>query len=345
MPRDPKPWFRRSADAWYVCIRGKQHRLAGGKENRAEAMAAFHRLMAGDVAAQDPGTMTVAGLFEAFLEDVQRTRAPRTYETYRRHLKSAHKSFGGLRAADTRKKHVTRWLAEHSDWSGSTRNTAISAVCRAFNWAAHEGHIEASPLGPIPRPPIARRERLLTAGEVRAIRDAVPDREFRDFLAALADSGCRPGEAAKVEARDVDPDAGTWTISFKGNARRTIYLTPALVEICRRLMVEHPAGPIFRNSAGKPWTRGCYGDRMRALRRRLGLGEDVTTYLLRHAFATDALDRGVPDATVAELLGHKGTDILHKFYSKLREKNQHLRDALDKIRPGEEGQGGSGQVP
>jgi integrase len=344
MPREPKPWFRSSADAWYVCIQGKQHRLARGKANRAEALAAYHRLMAGQITGKDPDRLTVAELCESFLGYVQRSRAPRTYETYRRHLKSFNQSAGGLAVRDVRRKHLTRWLAEHSGWSDSTRNGAITAVCLAFNWAAREGHIDRSPLRSIPRPPIARRERLLTREEIQAIRADVRDQEFRDFLTALVESGCRPGEAAQVEAKDIDLEAGSWTIAFKGNPRRTVYLTPVLVEVCRRLMALHPTGPIFLNSKGKPWTKGKYGDRIRLLRRRLGLGEDVTAYLIRHAFATDALDRGIPDATVAELLGHKGTNMLHRFYSKLRDKKDHLRAALNRVRPSEEPEE-SGEVP
>ena len=42
---------------------------------------------------------------------------------------------------------------------------------------------------------------------------------------------------------------------------------------------------------------------------------------------TDALERGVPIATVAELLGHTTTNTITKHYSHLSEKSEHLREA------------------
>jgi len=49
MPRPSKPWFRKSRNAYYVEIGGKQRKLADGpenKENDARAIVVFHRLMA-----------------------------------------------------------------------------------------------------------------------------------------------------------------------------------------------------------------------------------------------------------------------------------------------------------
>jgi integrase len=66
-------------------------------------------------------------------------------------------------------------------------------------------------------------------------------------------------------------------------------------------------------------------------RRRAALPKAIA-YGLRHSFATDALERGVPDAHVAELLGHSGTAMLHKHYSHLGAKAQALREALGRER-------------
>jgi integrase len=69
---------------------------------------------------------------------------------------------------------------------------------------------------------------------------------------------------------------------------------------------------------------------MLRLQRRLGI--KATAYGFRHSFATDALANGVPDAHVAELLGHSGTAMLHKHYSHLTARAKALRDALGRVR-------------
>jgi site-specific recombinase XerD len=104
-------------------------------------------------------------------------------------------------------------------------------------------------------------------------------------------------------------------------------MTPTLAEITRRLVAAHPEGPIFRNEDGNPWTAQAINCRFRRKknRKRDPLDKDVVAYLYRHSYGTEALEAGVPDATVAELMGHSGTAVLHKHYSKLREKHEHLR--------------------
>lgn len=53
----------------------------------------------------------------------------------------------------------------------------------------------------------------------------------------------------------------------------------------------------------------------------------------RHAFATDALEAGVPDAHVAELLGHTSTAMVYRHYGHLTAKGRALRESLDRVRP------------
>src|SRR5205823_2907392 len=91
MARPPKPWYRKSKDAWYVCLDGKQVQLAKGKASKAEATRAFHGLMLAEgKAPPGAGRLTVAEVCDLFLEDVQRRLgagelAPLTAEWYPRH--------------------------------------------------------------------------------------------------------------------------------------------------------------------------------------------------------------------------------------------------------------------
>lgn len=77
-------------------------------------------------------------------------------------------------------------------------------------------------------------------------------------------------------------------------------------------------------------TAQAIGCRLRRLCEKVGL--KAIAYGYTHGFATDALARGVPDAQVAELLGHAGTAMLHKHYAHLTARSQVLRDALGKVR-------------
>ncbi len=103
-----------------------------------------------------------------------------------------------------------------------------------------------------------------------------------------------------------------------------------MAELCRDLAREHPEGPLFRNTRGKPWTRNAIRIRFRNLRKRLGLAPGVVAYAFRHTYITDALEKGVPIASLAELAGHKDTRMISTVYSKLSQKRQHLAEMAAK---------------
>ncbi len=59
----------------------------------------------------------------------------------------------------------------------------------------------------------------------------------------------------------------------------------------------------------------------------------AAAYGSRHTYATSALAKGVPGATVAALLGHSSTAVLHRHYSHLTSQANVLRNAAALVRP------------
>lgn len=177
----------------------------------------------------------------------------------------------------------------------------------------------------------------MDAGQVYRLFCAVKDQPFRDFLTALKETGMRPSEAMRLEAHMVDFEGGV--IVTKGKGRdRVVYLNEAALKLFRRLAKKWPTGPLLRNMRSKPWTRNATTLRFTRLRAitPLGLaGTEVTAESFRHSFATDGLERGVPIATMAELMGHKSTTMIEKHYSKLRQRREHLAEAVRMVRPDE----------
>jgi integrase len=177
---------------------------------------------------------------------------------------------------------------------------------------------------------------LITPDDYARLYDAAPE-YLRHILFALHETGCRPCEVLTVEAKDFDAELGVWVLERHKTAHETgrprvIYLTPTLVELCKLLANRNPAGPLFRRRSGKPFPPAYYLARLvRQLRTKLGI-KGAIPYSLRHGWATDALSAGVPDAHVAELLGHTGTAMLHRHYSHLVAKRQVLRAAFNRVR-------------
>jgi integrase len=279
--------------------------------------------------------LTVAEVITQYLADCQGRVKAKTLRTYTDFLGP----FAG-RHGTVQVEALTPTLAEtysrKPEWSATTRHDFLGTLAGAFRWAERARLIGRTPLLGLRRPPKASRglEALVTAEEHAKLCEAATP-QFRLFLQVLWLTGCRPGEAAAITAANFDAANGLVRLrehkeAHKGKAR-VLYLPPDAVALLVRQRERHASGPLLRNRCGRPWTCWAVVKAMEATRERAGLPSKVA-YGLRHTFATDALARGVPDAQVAELLGHAGTAILHRHYSHLGAKVEALRGALGQVR-------------
>jgi integrase len=344
MPK--KPFYRTFDDWWYVQLSSGrkrfQKKLIKGRDNETEAYQAFYRVMAAGPDLPVPTTITSAKCCDLFLAWSQKHNEPATYNWYRGYLQSFCDLFGNVPALDLKPFHITRWLDSHPGWKVS-RRCAITALKRALNWCADEGVLPGNPVKRVKKPPQTCRERVLTVAERETILRAIKDRPFREYVFALLETGCRPGEARTVSSTHVNLDLGAWVFPPKEHKTgkrtgkpRIIYLSPAMIELTKRLMLEHPEGPLFRSfRGGKPYTRQAVRCRFRRLRKRFPGLANVVSYTLRHTYATDALAQSVPIATVAQLMGHSSTTMVARVYGHLAERDGHLREAARLLSRGE----------
>ena len=100
----------------------------------------------------------------------------------------------------------------------------------------------------------------------------------------------------------------------KGKTRqRAVYLDDTATEIVERLVATYPHGPLFRNSRGKPWTKGAITARFRRLKEKLNMPE-LCAYTLRHSYSHWKLTSGTEAHIVSKLLGHKDSRMLETRY-------------------------------
>jgi integrase len=313
MPRSiRKPWFRAEDNWWYGQIgkgyHRRQQRLVEGKHNRRKVERLYKQLLEeqSDLSARS----RVRSILKAFLLRHSKKKCSKeTHAWYRHYLKSFAKKYGSLRVSELRPLEAEAWL-DSKGWSDTTRNRAVTCLKVAFNWAVRMGVLKENPLKNLEKPPMGRRERILTPEERRQIFGAIKDRPFKLFLFALTSTGARPSEIRKVTAKEfVRP--GLWVFPPKRhkagkkiNKPRVVYLTPPMIRLCERLAKEHPEGPLFLNSRGRPWTCNAVRCRFRHLRERRPELAGVTAYCYRHTFTTEGLVAGVPLVQMQELLGH-----------------------------------------
>lgn len=314
MARTPKPWWWKARQEWAVTIGGKRYRLGTDRE---KAMEEFHRLMA---SGRQVATAAAADYLNQILRDflgwVHREKATKTYRIYYGYISSFDDRWPGLRLSELRPRHVESWLADHV-WGPTSRNKAIGTISRALNWASRQGY-GANPIAAMERPTPKNRVDTLSLGEFATILRHTRDRRFREFLTFCWDCGCRPQEGRAIESRHVDLAHQRCVLptgESKGKHRaRAIYLaTPRAARIVARLMAQHPAGPLFRNTWGTPWNcASVYG---RLQRMDQYIGRRIRAYTLRHTWITRQLKAGVDSHVVASLAGHANTAMIDKVYS------------------------------
>jgi integrase len=279
----------------------------------------------------------VGDVLDAWLDASKARLAAGSVEFYRYRFAAVKGSkLGGLPAALITPKHLEQ-AAARRDWSPDTRHNTIVAVQTAFKWAASPRVklLPAYTLSGVEVP--AKRSR----GGDAVVPDAVHERlsagsppALRKMLAVLRETGARPSEIARLTAADVDLDAGVAVLAVHKTARkvrrpRLIYLTPTAAEILRRAATLRPEGPLLVNSAGRRWTAKALANAVWKVRKRIGLPRTYA-YGYRHSLATRSLLAGVPDATVAAILGHASTAMVHKHYSHCNQNAKAMHEALKK---------------
>ncbi len=273
MARQPKPWFWKARRAWFVTIGGKRHNLGPDKKT---AQDRFHLLMRAPQRRQ-VSCDSVASLADRFLDWVQRHRAPDTYEWYRYRLERFVRMYPEIRTSDLRPFHVQEWVDRYPTLSQTTKRNYFRSVKRCLRWAHQQGYVDENPIEHLEVPGAERKETLITVGEYQALLHHCPDKVFHDLVSVTWETGCRPQESLRVEARHVDIANSRWVFprnEAKGKkAPRIVYLTEAALLITTRLVRRYPTGPLYRNANGKPWTTDAVNCAVDRIRVRMGRAE------------------------------------------------------------------------
>lgn len=271
MSHFPKPFFRKSRNLWYVQLRGKQINLGRDKET---AFRRYHALLSAppeQPVATDDSQIVI--LCDKFLSWVEKHRSAATYEWYRHRLQRFVETYPRLTVGELKPFHVQEWI-DAMDIKPTTQRNYIRSIKRAMKWSRQQGYIKLDPIAEMEAPSAERREEVLDDVQFQKMFSAICDEAFADLVRVAWDTGCRPQELLRVEARHFDPKGKRWLFpsseSKMKKTARVVYLTDAAAKICTELAAKHPTGPLFHNANGKPWKNDAVQCAWRRVRVRLG---------------------------------------------------------------------------
>ena len=134
-----------------------------------------------------------------------------------------------MQLADLQPYHVQQWVDSYPDHSQTTRRNYLRSIKRCLKWAVKQGYLSANPLEHLEVPGAERREVCVTPEQYAQLLAHIPDVAFRDLVITTWETGCRPQESLRVEARHVDLKNRRWAFPRKeaqGKRQpRVVYLT------------------------------------------------------------------------------------------------------------------------
>lgn len=244
------------------------------------------------------------------------------------------KSWPGLSSRDVRritKTDCETWAESFARNSSPTRfNNTLAALRHVFAVAIEASAIYADPSAKLKRLRVrAKTLTLPTAAQFQQVLEEIRtagawcSRDCADLVEGLAVTGARKNEAAEIEWRDLDFDAGaivlrgdpeTGTKNWKIHRAPMIPAASALFE---RIRAERPdellTAKVFRVKEAQRAIDGAC--------KRVGIPR-FTHHDLRHLFATVCIESGVDAQTVAKFLNQKsGTALVERIYTHPRDEH------------------------
>ena len=107
----------------------------------------------------------------------------------------------------------------------ASRTAAYGRAC--YQWAIKRGSLASNPFQDLPLAPVAKRERVLTDDELRAIWEAtVGPGSFNAIVRMLMLTGQRREEVTGMTWDEIAPDLSTWTIPASRAKNGAAHIVP-----------------------------------------------------------------------------------------------------------------------
>lgn len=253
--------------------------------------------------------MSFAELNARYLAYIKRER--HCYEEYQRIY---NRDFADWSEHPT-KHQLILWNRDNSQ-KPSHANKRLVYLKGAYNWAMNELDSDGQPLWPYPNPAAGikayrtfSRERTMTHAECRllvASLDLIYP-PFSVMLTVLLTTGCRVGEAIRMEWANIDLEAGYWLKPTTKNGRPQRVPLPR--QTCTALATMPRTGQwVFEGCYERHLTRNAVNKLWGRTRKILRM-HDVRIHDFRRTVASRLLDQGCHDRIIKAILNHYNGDV------------------------------------
>lgn len=212
-----------------------------------------------------------------------------------------------------------------------TKDGKRRIISSFFTWLLNNGYLpHGNPMtrvDPIEYTKTVRQS--LTVREVEKLRIACGT-NLRDnvVLELFLATGCRASEVVHMKIEDINLQEEYIKVHGKGNKERIVFLAPRAIEFLEKYLSNRSSGSVIVSKRA-PYSglkRNSLENIIRAIAQRAGMERRVFPHLLRHTFATQALNRGMPISGLCDLMGHASIETTRIYAKNSRQKLKYDYD-------------------
>lgn len=236
---------------------------------------------------------------------------PKTIKGYRERLKmfmtQCSKPVQQITTDDLRE--YLAYLVDERHLMDNSVQAHINTLRSFFSWLVDEDNIRKSPMRKIKSLKIdkLRSRHPLTAEQLELVRDGCRGYKEKSLVEFLVSSGCRVSEVAGLRVDDIDWRDRKCKVIGKGNKERTVYFSVRAKLMLQLYIAERRGGEaLFASSRApyEPLTDRGIEKMISKLGKRIGMERPLYPHLMRHTFASHALNCGMELTIIQHLLGH-----------------------------------------
>ncbi|EKS4344827.1 tyrosine-type recombinase/integrase [Clostridium botulinum] len=207
----------------------------------------------------------------------------------------------------------------------TSMNGQISILKSFFSWLTDEEYIPKNPAKKLKQTKEPKRlRRALSEEEVELLRQACKTDRGKALIEFLISTGCRVSEVVKADKTDINWHEMSLNVIGKGDKERKVYFsTKAKILLKKYLLTREDNNKALFVTFMKPHERLGQRSIQRAIKKiakKAGINKSVYPHLLRHSFATQKINSGMPLPVLQHIMGHENPSTT-QIYAELSEEN------------------------
>lgn len=221
-----------------------------------------------------------------------------TARQYESTLHSFAKANNGRRWSEIKAADIVTYLAGRKA-AGASNNTIIaniSAIRGIYNWMMIQYKLAENPAKYLISP---KKDKVIphtiSAEDIIKAVEQEPDRDIKLAIMMMAAMGLRVSETRELKVEDINFGTAQAIIMGKGRKERCIYFPSYILEMIKGTGKSH--GAIFEEWEDREFRYAIF----LAFKR---IGVEASPHMLRHSFATRAINEGMRLDVLREILGH-----------------------------------------